>query len=108
MRRQDEGAFGNELMTPTIHPRSNSLSLITPEALGDLGYVTAAAAAAEPYGSFYPGFYPATGGGVVASRAPAPARHAAASAPPIDRLFTARYRVVGGRLRRIAAPRVAR
>lgn len=44
-----EGIFGNELMTPAIGFGANPLSLVTVEALRDMGYVVNAAAA-DPYG----------------------------------------------------------
>jgi hypothetical protein len=48
-----ESAFDNELMTPFLNRGANPLSLITLEALADLGYETTAAAA-EAYAR-YPG-----------------------------------------------------
>jgi hypothetical protein len=46
-----EAAFGNELMTPFLDRGINPLSLITLEALADLGYQTSAVGA-EPYARY--------------------------------------------------------
>jgi hypothetical protein len=46
-----ESAFGNELMTPFLDRGINPLSLITLEALADLGYQTSAVGA-EPYARY--------------------------------------------------------
>lgn len=94
-----EGVFGNELMTPILSRGPNPLSLLTLEALGELGYRTAAAAA-EPYGSFYPGSV-SSAGRIGASRAPGWRAPAAGGRPITERLFTPRYRVLGNRLQRI-------
>ncbi len=96
----NEEAFGNELMTPLLDFGANPLSLVTLEALGDLGYATSAAAA-EAYG-LYAGTTSA--GAIAPSRAPAgAARAGAAAGAPFERLLVPRWRAApGGRVERLA------
>jgi hypothetical protein len=95
-----ESAFGNELMTPVINRGANPLSLITLEALADLGYLTSAAAA-EPYA-----LYAGASGAVSPSRAPAPGAPRDPETPvdrvPFDRVIEPVWRVDGpGRVTRL-------
>lgn len=91
-----EAAFGNELMTPVIGTGPTPLSLITLEALADLGYQTSPAAA-EAYALYagVPAAGPAASRGVAAGAAPA-------ESAPFERVLTAEWRVVRpGRLVRV-------
>ena len=89
----DEAEFGAELMTPVADLGANPLSLLTIEALGDLGY-RVTAAAAEPYRGY---------GGPLASRAPA--RAGTGRVPFEDRLVVPRWESTrGGRLVPLPGP----
>jgi hypothetical protein len=91
--------FGNELMTPIANQGDNPLSLLTLEALADLGYVTAAAGA-EGYALY--GGVPAAGS---ASRAPAAGARLAPDTP-FDRVLEPRWRTdARGRLTRLPDPK---
>jgi len=96
-----EAALGTELMTPYLNVGENPLSLLTLEALGDMGYQTSAAGA-DPFKSYPPAWW--TGAAPSLSRAPAPvAPHAAARQ---DRVLAPRWRLGrDGQLRRIAPER---
>lgn len=80
----DEGAFGNELMTPVLNAGVNPLSLLTLEALADLGYTTSAAGA-EAY-ALYAG---------VPAAARGPLTTAGAAGVSFDRLLAPRWRATG-------------
>lgn len=94
----NEGSFGRELMTPRVGrggPEANVLSLLTLEALADLGYLTSAAAA-EPFGN-----YPIDTG-VLFNRLPDAAFGSGGrSAGGTDRVLAPRFRWDGSRVTRI-------
>lgn len=80
-----EAMFGAELMTPLLDRLGNPLSLLTLEALGDLGYVTSAAGA-DPFQLYGR----ASQAGLRAGRAAAEGRRA--PGVPFDRVLRARWR----------------
>jgi hypothetical protein len=83
-----ESVFGNELMTPIANVGTNPLSLLSVEALADLGYLTSAAGA-DPY-ALYAGVPP--GGGPTTSRAPVDGPHVG-DGSATDRVLEPTYRV---------------
>jgi hypothetical protein len=86
----DEATFGTELMTPIINASvKNPLSLLTIEALADLGYVTSAAGA-DAYA-----LYLATPSPASAGVAAALGVRAGQSGVAFDRLLVPRWQMVG-------------